>query len=136
MELAPERTPQTAMKTRLISGCLRVRSTRGSWRSWKCRWKDAAPFLAIDCSSSGQSGSLPILTLFYKIKPPQATEHPHLDAAALVRALSGEEHGPAGWVGQRDAQSGPGGPSDRAPEGLELDLRTVGERERNHPGTH
>ena len=32
-ELAPERTPQTAMKRTMIRGCLRVRSTRGSLRS-------------------------------------------------------------------------------------------------------
>jgi hypothetical protein len=28
------------------------------------------------------------MTLFYKIKPPQATEHPYLDAEALARAIA------------------------------------------------
>src|SRR4051812_37107313 len=31
------------MKTMLIRGCLRVRSTRGSWRSCKWAWKEGDP---------------------------------------------------------------------------------------------
>src|SRR5262249_57022739 len=46
-ELAPESTPQTAMKTTLIRGCLRVRSTRGSLRSRKWWWNAADPSLAM-----------------------------------------------------------------------------------------
>ena len=61
---------------------------------------------------------------------------PDVGGGHLVRALPGEEHGPPRRVGQRDPQRGPGGPPDRAPEGLELDLRALGERKRDHPGTH
>ena len=47
IESDPERTPHTAMKTMLISGCLRARGIRGSGRSWKCRSNEADPLLAI-----------------------------------------------------------------------------------------
>jgi hypothetical protein len=46
-ELAPDRMPQTAMKTTLIRGCLRVRSTRGSMRPWKWSWNEAESLAGI-----------------------------------------------------------------------------------------
>src|SRR5512142_3174647 len=85
-ELAPDSTPQTAMKTMLISGCLRVRSTRGSLRSWKWSWKAAGP-------SPGMIGSVGVRwrrlgddTPLYAGAFPQATSDLYLDAVALVTA--------------------------------------------------
>ena len=53
-ELAPERTPQTAMKTMLIRGCFRVRSTRGSLRFLKCSWKAAGSRTGIMADHQGR----------------------------------------------------------------------------------
>src|SRR5512135_1289255 len=83
-ELAPDSAPQTAMKTMLISGCLRVRSTRGSLRSWKWSWKAAGPSPGMIGSVGVRLRSLGDDTPLYAGAFPQATSDPYLDAAALV----------------------------------------------------
>src|SRR5512143_1459826 len=84
-ELAPDSTPQTAMKTMLISGCLRVRSTRGSLRSWKWSWKAAGPSPGMIGSVGVRLRSLGDDTPLYAGAFPQATSDLYLDAAALGR---------------------------------------------------
>src|SRR5512135_3601729 len=96
-ELAPDSTPQTAMKTMLISGCLRVRSTRGSWRSWKWSWKAAGPSPGMIGSVGVRLRSLGDDTPLYAGAFPQATSDLYLDAAALgVGAIWDPEEGPEG----------------------------------------
>src|SRR5512135_2082768 len=82
-ELAPDSAPQTAMKTMLISGCLRVRSTRGSLRSWKWSWKAAGPSPGMIGSVGVRLRSLGDDTPLYAGAFPQATSDLYLDAAAL-----------------------------------------------------
>src|SRR5512143_3764255 len=86
-ELAPDSTPQTAMKTMLISGCLRVRSTRGSLRSWKWSWKAAGPSPGMIGSVGVRLRSLGDDTPLYAGAFPQATSDLYLDAAALLHRL-------------------------------------------------
>src|SRR3954468_20874744 len=82
-ELAPERTPQTAMKAMLIRGCLRVRSTRGSSRSRKWWWSMAG-------ASLGMIATVGVRVMGFVMRPcctpaisSQAMSVRYLDAAAL-----------------------------------------------------
>src|SRR4051812_33414400 len=78
-ELAPDRTPQTAMKTMLIRGCLRVRSTRGSWRSWKWSWKAAESLLVMGRVRGGQAVGSP-----YRRLVVHRTDPPNLPGIPIV----------------------------------------------------
>src|SRR5947209_3171396 len=83
-----------AMKTILIRGCLRVRSTRGSWRSWKWSWNEADALRAMMTIRQGQSVSSPnAWPWLYNGALAQSTGHRYFDAEPLYHLEHNYGHG-------------------------------------------
>src|SRR4051812_5244739 len=77
------------MKTILIRGCLRVRSTRGSLRSWKWSWNEADALRAMMTIRQGQSVSSPnAWPWLYNGALAQSTGHRYFDAEPALPSES------------------------------------------------